>query len=287
MQADPPAVPGIDIGGLAHAIGDAIHNVITDWSNGLPGQVATQGTEQIHGFWRWMNAQGMNFVVHTPLDIVTAAGASFGVNSIRPWLDAVVTVAILIGGVSYAGHRWLGWPGLEETVSRVLITVIATSLCFRLMIFSMTTLNLMVSGVTAELPPLPDIDGGGNAIIAFALLLTWVLLGLRLVVVMGKRLVWLSVLYILGPIAVTTMVHQKSAWIASMWIKLWIGWLVGQLIVVLVLIVGITMARFGGPAGYILSIASLLVAYDAVHILAPSQGGMTVSVGVGPVRLRI
>ncbi len=280
MQTSP-----IDLGGLADSIGHAFRDVLNGFSSGLPTQAATNGTEQLHAFWSWYNVQGINFIGSTPLAIVTAAGASLGVEHIRPILEAVVTIAILLGAVGYAGHHWLGWPGLEETVSRVLVTIILTGASFRLMIFSIDILNRMVQGVSRSFPAWPDINTG-NAVITFVLLLVWGFLALRLAIVMGKRLVWLAILYVLAPPAIACWVHPKSAWITSTWAKLWVGWLVGQLIVVIVLVAGVTMAALGGPGGYLLSVASLLVAYDAVHILAPSQGGVSASVGVGPLRIR-
>ncbi len=288
MQTNPlaPAAPGIDIGNLAGAIGTAIQNVLTNWSNGLPDRAATEGSAQLRTFWSWFNVQGVNFFARTPLDVVTAAGTNLGVNNVRPLLEAVVTIAILLGAVALAGHHWLGWPGLEETASRVLITVILTGMSFRLLIFSIDILNKMVAGVTTAFPPLPSIDAGGNAVLAFGLLVIWIVLALRLALVMGKRLIWLSVLYVFAPLAIACWVHQKSAWITSTWAKLWVGWLVGQLVVVVVMVVGVTMAGFGGPGGYLLSVAALLVAWDAVHILAPSQSGLALSLGVGPIRVR-
>lgn len=280
MQGSP-----IDLSGLADSIGHVFRDVLDGFSTGLPGQAASQGTEQLRSFWGWYNIQGINFIGQTPLTIITAAGTTLGVGHLEVLLQAVVTIAILLGATAYAGHHFLGWPGLEETASRVLVTVILTGSSFRLMIFSIVILNQMVQGVAHNFPTFPDINTG-NAMITFVLLLLWVILALRLAIVMGKRVVWLAVLYVLAPPAFACWVHQKSAWITSTWAKLWVGWLVGQLIVVIVLVVGVTMAGLGGPGGYLLSIASLLVAYDAVHILAPSQGGVSASVGVGPIRIR-
>jgi hypothetical protein len=71
---------------------------------------------------------------------------------------------------------------------------------------------------------------------------------------------------------------------------LWVGWLVGIVGVVVCFVVSIdVISAVGLPAGYLFSLASLLVAYDVVRILAPKEGmgSIGLSAGVGPLRVSL
>lgn len=282
----PAPAPSINISLDPLAWAQAFIDGLTGWANGVPDQLATNATTHVRDIASWFNTSGLNFIARTPLDLVQIGSSIVGGGAVRTFMEPVVNVCIVLAAISVAGHQLFGWPGLEQTAQRIVIAVIMAGVTWRVLDLSVNVLNGFLGTLQAELR-MPQIDAPAQDVwlILGTLLLGFVLL-VRLALQMGKRLVWLLVLYPIGPFASATIVHAKSAWLFGMFWKLWFGWLLGQVMVVVALNLGLTVAaRVQGPAGYVLALSTLLMAYDAVHVLAPKDGGFQVSVGFGPARV--
>lgn len=268
-------LPGTD------AIASAIASVLNAWSNLLATNSAEGAEIIIAPLIAAIRNGEQSFVVHTPLNLVNALANTIGMNQIMPLLHSVVGTAYLFAALSYVGHHYWGWAGLPESLQRIGITVVLVGSSFQLCDFSLMMMDALSSGIAASIPDFPKLVGINPIALVFFLIL-WGFLLLRLGLVMGKRIAWLAILKVAAPLALMTFIHGKSAWIASMWAKLWIGWLIGQVLVLLALALSIAFINIGGFAGYVLSCACLMVAHDAVYIFAPKDAGL--SVNVGPIR---
>ena len=57
-------------------------------------------------------------------DVIRGIGVVWGIESLRPWLLGSIAVAMLIGGVVTAAHRWARRRGIDDAIGmRVLPTV--------------------------------------------------------------------------------------------------------------------------------------------------------------------
>jgi hypothetical protein len=266
---------------LVKAIGDAFALVLKGWSDTVATTTATGSADLVRPVIQWMRTS-TTFVTSTPLDLVNVLSNTIGLTAIQPLLQAVTGTALLIAAVSYAGHHWWGWPGLDESLQRVGVTVVLVGSCFQLLDFSLSLFDSLVGDLAAQIPDVPGLDGL-NPIVMVVLLIIWAILLARLIFVCAKRIAWLAVLKTLAPLALMTWMHSKSAWIATVFVRLWVGWLIGQLIVVMAMVLAVALVALGGFAGYILSCACLAVAHDAVYLFAPKDAGPSVS--LGPIRL--
>lgn len=285
--ADPPtpapAPPSIDIGGLVNGIVQGFQAVLSGWASTLPDQVGTNSTDLAKEAWNWLDLSGMNFVFGTPLALVKVGAAVIAPGDVRLLMTDVTQLALLLAALSYVGRYFFGWPGLGETVSRIVTTIIVVGSSYRLLDLSIQFEASMLGNVSGRRLGLPDIAGSGlPPLVVAAGVMFWLALAIRLGYTMGKRIIWLATLYPLAPVALATGMHAKAAWIASTFVRLWIGYLFGQVIAVTSLLVSVAMlGTIGGPGGFILSLAALGVATEAVKILAPKEGLPSVSVGAG------
>jgi hypothetical protein len=180
------------------------------------------------------------------------------------------------------GHAYFGWPGLGESVQRWGAALILTRLSWQLQDWSLQEFSDLTSGLAVSIPDFPNLEGL-NPFVLVVLMLVWTWLLFLLALVCAERIAWLVVLKPIGPLAFLTWVHHKSAWVASMYVRVWIGWLVGQFLVVLAIAAMVQMINRGGIEGYFLSCACLIVARKAISMLVPTGGEGIVK--VGPIRL--
>jgi hypothetical protein len=272
----------VDFTGIAQSVVGALLEGV----KALSGQVADQSTDLLHQALAWFSLSGLNFLVGTPVALITAGADLFGPTALRPVLQDATDLAFLLAGISYIGHHWFGWPGLGESVGRIAVTIISIGSSFRLMDLSMALVGGLTSHLTTRPPTLPDLSTT-PPLIAFGATLIWLVLAARLGVEGGKRVVWLAVLYRTMPVALLSNLHASSGWIAATWVRLWVGHLVGVIGVLVCFVTSIDIiGAVGLPGGYILSLAALLVATDLLRVLAPREGMGTagLSVGIGPVR---
>jgi hypothetical protein len=291
LQGAPQQAPGIDVGGLARAIGEAfgqaMQTVLSGWANQLPTQIGTEGQDLVHSFLDWFGDAGINFVFSTPMALVTVGAGITNMADVRLLLGDLTRVALVLAALSYCGTYFFGWPGMGEQVGRIVTTIILVGVTWRLMDLSVQVEVGMLSVFAPRMPSLPNL-GTLNPFISFGAILTWLFLFLRLCLQMAKRMVWLATLYPFGPIATATRMRKESAWVATLFWKLWVGWLFGQPLVVACIAVALAMlGQIGGPGGYLLSLGALLVGYDVVYVMAPKDGGYSVNVGVGPAKLSL
>lgn len=251
--------------------------LLNDWSNQVATNAAQGLDDLIQPVVGWFTVDTANFVLHTPLALVNTLSSYIGLADWEPLLQSAAGTAFLVGAIAYAGHYWWGWPGIDDSLQRIGVTVVVVGASDRLLDASLSLVDSLVNALAKAMPPLPVLTGL-HPVLLVILVAFWLFLLGRLVLVMGKRIAWLAVLKALAPLALMTMIHHKSAWIAGTFARLWIGWLIGQIIVVMVLILAVAIAS-EGFVGYILSCACLMVAHDAVYIFAPKDGGLSISVG--------
>lgn len=283
LPTNPNPTPGGTGGGLpgTEAIGNAIASALNAWSSFVATNSAEGAEIILAPLIIAIKNSEQSFVVHTPMNLVNALSDTIGMNQIMPLLHAIVGTAYLFAALSYVGHHYWGWAGLPESLQRIGITVVLVGSSFQLCDFSLVMVDSLAFGIAASMPDFPKLVGiDPTALVFFLILWGWLLV--RLGLVMGKRIVWLAILKVSAPLALMTFIHSKSAWIASMWAKLWIGWLIGQVLVLLALALSVAFIDIGGFAGYLLSCAALMVAHDAVYIFAPKDAGL--SVNIGPIR---
>ena len=250
---------------LLQAATDALANIITDKGDVLWDQIANTA----------QNAD-VNFVTRTP------PGLSYNLGGItdmyRQWREAtagVVAISVVLAGIAAIGREYFGWSWtLGAWSGRMFLGIaFATSMPF-VYATSITMVNDVCDAITGANLPGPqgaDFDPWFTA----ALLVVWIIFGIRLLVRMGYRLIYLGVLMIVGPLAAYcwTVPQAHSYW--SMWVKNYTGLLVGQVLVTICLKLAATMVGvMGGSLGSVaLSIGVLLLAYDMATIGADIKGG--------------
>lgn len=265
---------------LPQALWDELKKALTDWS------VATVygGADSIETIFRlligWI--RDLSFITHTPLDLVNAGFNAIGLDAFVPLLNALTGTAFLFAAVEYAGHYAFGWPHIGHKLQMIGIAIVLVKISQQITDWSLQMMDALTSGIAVTMPAFPTLEGTPN-FVSTALLGLWLVLFARLALAAARRIAWLAILKPLAPLAFMTFLHQKSRWLGAMWVELWIGWLVGQLFLILGIQVSVVFVAVGGFAGYVLALAALMVAHDAVEILAPKSGPPLVS--VGPVKI--
>jgi hypothetical protein len=136
--------------------------------------------------------------------------------------------------------------------------------------------------IAVWMPDFPAIIGV-NPVIIIGLLVVWAILLFRLVLMCAERIAWLVVLKPVGPLAMVFWAMPQTAWIADKYVKLWVGWLIGQFFVVLAIGAMELMIQRGGIEGYFLSCGCLVVATKAISLFVPT--GDAGLLKVGPVKV--
>jgi hypothetical protein len=267
-------------------------------AQGLP-DVGALLLKALQDFWQWLSeqldsgaeelfrnliafVQTAPFITRTDLGLINTLSSLVGQQDIGRLVDAVLKLGLLLAAIAYAGHTYFGWPGLGDSLQRWGVTLLLTRLTWQLQDWSLAMMDTLTRAITVSVPDAPAFTGL-NPLILLVLLAFYAWQIFQLAIVTAERVAWLIILKPIGPLASLTWVHHKSAWIASMYWRIWIGWLIGQFLVLLAISAMVLLARRGGIEGYFLSAACLIVARKAITMLVPSAGGM--SIKVGPVRL--
>jgi hypothetical protein len=266
---------------IPQAIWDALTQTLNAWATALSDQATAGVTQDLTTLIGWL--QTVNFVVTLPQSLVDTLANKLGINELLPLLNALTGTAILLAAVSYAGHAMFGWPGISQTLQRIGIGIILFKSSQQLTVWSVDFANALTQGIAGTLPDQPQIPSGGNPVLLAFLEAIWVFLLLRLVLAAGKLIVWLMVLKPVAALAAIAFMFPKAEWIATTWIRLWSGLLVGHFLLVLALAGAVILVTMGGFSGFVLSCAALIVAREAVGMFAP-QGGSPLF-KVGPVEI--
>jgi hypothetical protein len=255
-------------GGLVQAL-----QHFMDWL----GVQSVSGIEEIFAVLiAWL--KGVNFVTQTDVVLVSTLSNAFGLNQVMSLVDAILRFSLLLAALHYAGHYYFGWPGIGESLQRIFATFVLVRISTWLMDWSLQMFNDLTQGVAVSIPDMPSF-GDLSPVAVVILSGIWLVLLLRLVLVCAERIAWLAILKPLAPLAFLTWINPKSGWIGTMYIRMWIGWLVGQILVILAIEAMLLFARIGGFAGFILSCGCLVAARHAVYVLAPKGGDALLSVG--------
>jgi hypothetical protein len=227
--------------------------------------------------------RGIGFVTSTDIGLVNTLTNLIGMNQVIPLADAILQTGLLLGAVAYAGHHYFGWRGIGDSIQRLFIALLATRLSIQIMDWSLQVWSGFTSGLAANIPDFPNINGL-NPLLLVLLMAVWVILLFQLVLVCAERIAWLVILKPLAPIAFVLWAIPQTAWIPSKYLGLWVGWLIGQLFVVLAVAAMELMVNRGGIEGYFLSCGCLVVARHAISIFVPAATGGSF-LKLGPVKV--
>lgn len=255
---------------LMQAATDAVAHIITDKGDVLWDQIANS-----------VQNSDVNFVTRTPPGLSYNLG---GISDIyRDWRGAtagVVALTVVLAGCACIGREYFGWTWkLGEWSARTFLGIaFATSMPF-VYATSITLANTASDAISDANMPGPQ-NAGFDPWITAILIVVWIVLGLRLLVRMGYRLIYLGVLMCVGPLAAYcwTVPQAHSYW--SNWVRSYAGLLVGQVMVALCLkLAAVLIGTMGGTIGSVaLSIGVLLLAYDMATIGADIKGGGLMSI---------
>jgi hypothetical protein len=265
---------------IPQAIWDQLVKTLNDWLSQVPNSTAVGVETILFVFINWIKT--LSFITNTPLDLVNVLSDKIGLDQIVPLLNAATATALLFAAVAFAGHYAFGWPGIGYTLQKIGVAIILVKISQQATDWSLQLFDGLSRGIASAMPDFPDLQGV-DPIGLILLLAIWLILFFRVAIVAGKRIAWLALLKPLAGLAFLTYLHQKSSWIGSMWVELWVGWLIGQIFLVLAITLSVLFVAQGGFLGYVLSCAALMVAHDAVQILTPKGGPPLVS--VGPIKI--
>lgn len=270
----------MDFSGLAGALINALTAALPELLKAATDGLAILTTTISGTAWDAMVGSAQqsdwNFLTRTPPSMsYNLGGVADLAHQWEPALLGAGTLACVFGGIAAAGREYCGWSwGPGEWAARLFIGIALGMSAIRIYTMAIDANNRLLDAiVTAPLPnmPTPDIDPISAAVIAAM----WVVLGFRLIVRMGYRLVYLDLLLVVGPIALVAWTLPGGQSYARFWIKSFVGLLLGQDLVALCLrLASVIGGPLGGSfAGLALGIAVLLLAYDMATIFAEIKGG--------------
>lgn len=255
-------------------------NVLEQFASWFTEQVDGGGMVVLQGFVALV--RGLGFITRTDLKLVNSLSDLIGWAQVMPLADAVLRLALLLGAAAHVGHHYVGWRALPDSIQRWFVALLLTRLSWQLQDWSLQIMDGITSGIAVSIPDFPNIDGV-NPLILLGLLLVWAILLFRLALTAAERIAWLVILRPIGPLAGMLWAIPQTAWIPTQFIKIWIGWLIGQFFVVLSVAAMELMINRGGIDGYFLSCACLVVAQKAVSMFVPT--GDAGLFKVGPIKV--
>jgi hypothetical protein len=212
----------------------------------------------------------LSFITHTPYELVNALANVVGPREAEDLMRALAGTTILFAGFSYILHRWLAFPAPGEFLQKLGLVVILVHSSVQMTDWTLQVFDTATQHVSASLPSMPLFQAQQtNPFVTIVLLAVWVILLFRLALTAAKRIAWLALLKPLAPYAFITLLIPKASWLAGLWAKLWFGFLVGQIFLILGIVLATIFVSIGGFGGYVLSAAALLVAADSVNAIAP------------------
>ncbi len=278
MQPLPPPLPPNP---LAQALIDALRSALPLLMQAAIDGLASLFTALASTAWQSMiasafQAHPLNFVTRTPPDMsYNLGGVADLAQQFQPVITGVSALACVLGGGAAMGREYLGWswaPG--EFAVRLFVGTLLGVNAIRIYTAAIDANNRILDLiVTTPLPNIPTsaIDPLTGAVVT----VVWVILGFRLLVRMGYRILWLDLLLIVGPFALACWMLPGAHGYARYWIRTVVGLLIGQDLVAICLrlatvIGGPLVGTFGGLA---LGIGILLLAHDVATMFADIKGG--------------
>lgn len=269
--------PGSWAGALVQALMNAFPMLIEAATNALATIVTDKGTDVWTQISQTLQQSDMNFVTRTPPSLSYNLG---GVTDVyldwRKATGGIVALAVVAAGLSTLGRIYFGWSWTLGTwSSRTFLGLAAATsmpLIYKLTIDLFNSIQDAIIGFQLPGPQEATLD----PITSTVLLIIWVVLGFRLLIRMGYRLVYFLVLLAIGPLAAYCWVIPQARDFGQMWARAYVGMLVGQFLVTLCLKLSAAAvgAGMGGTIGGVaISIGVLLLAYDLATFAADIKGG--------------
>lgn len=249
-------------------------------------QAATDAMAQVsidHGNQAWdqitssVSTSGINFLTRTPPELSYNLGTATDLyRQFEPALLGVMTLAIVCAGFGVIGREYFGWSWrLGEQVPRWFLGCLLVASLPRIYSVTIDLFNTVNDAIAVAPLPAPPGPGGVDLVELAVLMIVWVVLGLRLLIRMGYRLVYFVVILILGPIGMMALVIPGSYEYHVLWRRTFVGLLLGQTMVVICLRIASAIAGPLGTswAGIAVTAAVLMLAHDLATMFAPIRGG--------------
>lgn len=243
----------------------------------LAGQTTDMTTDLSRQISQAMLTSPANFVTRTPPELSYNLGGVMDMyDEWRKATVGIVTLSIVLGAAALLGREVFGWTwAIPDNAGRVFIAIVVVSSMPYIYATSINMLNAICDAIA--LSDMPSIaDAGIDPITTAIILVIWVILGVRLLIRMAYRLCYFVALLGIGPIAALCWVIPGGENYWRLWVRDYVGLLIGQVLVVICLKLSTSILGVGGVGGSFggiaISLGVLLLAHDFATIGADIKG---------------
>jgi hypothetical protein len=264
---------------LMQAATDALAKILTDHSNTAWESVTTS-----------LQQSEFNFITRTPPSMSYNFG---GVSDFYHQYDGMYygigTFALVLMGLASACRMFFAWGWeIPETLVRVVLGILLATSTPRIYELTINLHNRLCDAIVgAQLPHINEATVQADPLTMSIIIVVWLILGIRLLARMGYRIIYFAVLLVIGPLALAAWAIPGGDTYARMWVRCYIGLLLGQLLVAVCLRLAGGMGGMLGTsfAGLAIGIGMLLLAYDLATMFAEIRGGGLGSMAHGAIRV--
>jgi hypothetical protein len=236
--------------------------------------------DALTNFWNSIINSGFNVISRTaPEWLYQNSAVAALAQDLVPALNGITALAVAIAGLGLIGREYWGWTwGPVESGAKIVMGVVYGAGAIRLCIWSVDlvdSINAGLGGVELAKPPGVLITGSvADTLVSAVLLVIWFAVGLWLMLLMTERLGMLMLLFIVAPVALGVWGIPQARWVTVSWVRLWVGWLIGQPLALVCLKLAANMAGLfgGGSMSLVVGIAMLLLARNAATLFV--SGGV-------------
>jgi hypothetical protein len=224
--------------------------------------------EALTNLWNALINSGINLLTRTaPEWLYQNSAVAALAQDLVPALNGITALAVVVAGIGLIGRElWgLSW-GPVEGAAKIAMGVVYGAGAIRLCTWSIdlvNSINAGLGGVDLAKPPGVLVTGSFvDAIVSALLAIAWIVVGLWLLLLMAERLGMLVVLFIIAPVALGVWGIPQARSFTVSWIRLWVGWLIAQPLMLICLKIAANMAGLfgGGSMSVLVGIAMLLLA---------------------------
>lgn len=249
-------------------------------------EAATTGLAQLSTLWAtadWssmtatIQRSDLNFVTRTPPRLSYNLGGVMDLyNEWQPVFLGGGALACVCGAAAAMGRVYFGWSwSLGENAARLIIGLALGLNAPRMYQIVIDASNRVCDAIVTSPFPLEPPTVPVDPVTAAIIFVIWVILGFRLLVRMGYRIVYFDLLLAVGPVALAGLFIPGGETYARFWLKAFFGLLIGQVLVTVCfrLSGALNGEMAGNFAGLAMGIGVLLLAYDLATMFADIKGG--------------